>query len=118
MRAQATANSNSRSRRFELPNLGFRDKIGPRTTGGPGTPTQGESPISNQPLSDILADAFGVYWNQISGPDWIATDRYDIAAKVPEGTTKEQARRCFKICWWTGSIWRSICRPKQSRVTR
>lgn len=48
---------------------------------------------SNQPLSNIIADAFGVYWNQISSPDWIATDRYDIVAKVPEGTTKQQARQ-------------------------
>ena len=37
-----------------------------------------------------------MYWNQISGPDWIATDRYDIAAKVPEGTTKEQARQMLQ----------------------
>lgn len=64
--------------------------------GGPGTPDPGRISYSNQPLSDILADAFGVYWNQISGPDWIATDRYDIAAKVPEGTTKEQARQMLQ----------------------
>ena len=30
--------------------------------------------------------------DQISGPDWLATERYDIAAKVPPGTTVEQLR--------------------------
>jgi uncharacterized protein (TIGR03435 family) len=65
-------------------------------TGGPGTADPGRISYSNQPLSDILAAAFGVYWNHISGPDWIATDQYDIIAKVPEGTTKEQARQMLQ----------------------
>lgn len=28
--------------------------------------------------------------NQISGPDWLAIERYDIEAKVPAGTTPDQ----------------------------
>ena len=30
--------------------------------------------------------------DQISGPDWLATERYDSTAKVPPGTTVEQLR--------------------------
>jgi len=29
---------------------------------------------------------------QVSGPDWIDTERYDIAANVAEGATKDQVR--------------------------
>jgi uncharacterized protein (TIGR03435 family) len=65
-------------------------------SGGPGTTDPGRITYSNQPLNLILADAFDVNWDQISGPDRIGVDRYDIVAKVPEGTTKEQARQMLQ----------------------
>jgi len=65
-------------------------------SGGPGTADPGRVSYSNRPLSDILADAFDVYWNQITGPDWVAVDRYEIMANVPAGTTKEQAKRMLQ----------------------
>ncbi len=68
-----------------------------KRSGGPGTNDPGRITYSNQPLNLILAEAFDVYWNRISGPDWIATERYDIVAKVPEGTTtREQARQMLQ----------------------
>jgi uncharacterized protein (TIGR03435 family) len=45
----------------------------------------------------IFKNAFGLDTDQFSGPSWIfeqdplKTERYDIAANVPAGTTKEQA---------------------------
>jgi uncharacterized protein (TIGR03435 family) len=67
-----------------------------RRTGGPGTADPERLTYSNEPLSGILADAFDVYWNQISGPDWIATDKYDMVAKLPPGTTKDQFRHMLQ----------------------
>ena len=36
-------------------------------------------------LKDYIRMAYNVKDHQIVGPDWIASDRFDIAAKVPEG---------------------------------
>jgi uncharacterized protein (TIGR03435 family) len=38
----------------------------------------------------LLTRAYGVKMYQISGPDWIDSERYDIVAKVPPDTTREQ----------------------------
>ncbi len=34
--------------------------------------------------------AYGLQRYQLSAPDWLGDDRFDIVAKVPEGATKEQ----------------------------
>ncbi len=31
-----------------------------------------------------------VNYNQISAPDWMATQNFEITARIPRGTTKEQ----------------------------
>src|SRR5262245_38062278 len=41
-------------------------------------------------LSELLALAFNVKSFQISGPDWMSAQRFDILARMPEGATKEQ----------------------------
>jgi uncharacterized protein (TIGR03435 family) len=41
-------------------------------------------------LKSLLAIAYGVKPYQIWGPGWLDTERYDIVATVPEGTTKKQ----------------------------
>ncbi len=46
--------------------------------------------ISFQSLSDILARAYEVAPFQISGPDFLKTERFDILAKLPTGATEEQ----------------------------
>src|SRR4029453_9547494 len=35
---------------------------------------------------------FDIKYYQLSGPDWLRGARFDILAKVPEGTTREQFR--------------------------
>jgi len=60
--------------------------------GGPGTAEPGRISYSGVPLDNIIADAFDLSWDQISGPDWIVTERYDIVANVPPGSTKDQAK--------------------------
>src|ERR1019366_1137981 len=41
-------------------------------------------------LADLIRTAYDVKPYQISGPDWIKSERFDILAKMPDGATKEQ----------------------------
>jgi uncharacterized protein (TIGR03435 family) len=38
-------------------------------------------------LSSLLSAAYGLREQQIIGPDWLTTERYDILARAPEGAT-------------------------------
>jgi uncharacterized protein (TIGR03435 family) len=58
--------------------------------GGPGTPDPTQITWSYATLRNLLMTAYDVKAYQLSGPEWLATQRYDIIAKVPAGTTKEQ----------------------------
>jgi uncharacterized protein (TIGR03435 family) len=46
--------------------------------------------IGSMSLADLIPIAYKVKPYQISGPDWMGTQRFDILAKLPEGATKEQ----------------------------
>jgi len=46
--------------------------------------------MTNVTLRDYLRAAYGVKDFQISGPDWLNTERFDIMAKMPADTSKEQ----------------------------
>jgi uncharacterized protein (TIGR03435 family) len=63
--------------------MGFR--------GGPGTGDPTRLVIDNHPLHTLIMRAYDLSPFQISGLNYDG-DRYDITAKVPEGTTKEQFR--------------------------
>jgi len=56
------------------------------------TSTSGDRVVySNTTLKNVLVRAFGVkFGNQVTGPPWILTERYDIVAKAPDNTPKEQ----------------------------
>lgn len=41
-------------------------------------------------LADLIRTAYRVKAYQVSGPDWISGQRFDILAKMPEAATKEQ----------------------------
>lgn len=43
-------------------------------------------------LRDYIAMAYDLKNYQISGPEWLASTRFDIAAKVPAGTSRDQVR--------------------------
>jgi len=47
-------------------------------------------------LKTLLTYAYGVKPYQISGPDWMATTRFDIVAKMPEGSTKGDAPKMLQ----------------------
>jgi uncharacterized protein (TIGR03435 family) len=60
--------------------------------GGPGTDDPETITWKRQPLSRLLVVAFDVDFDQISGPEWLGSTFYDVAAKVPRGATKDQVR--------------------------
>ena len=41
-------------------------------------------------LNDLIMLAYKVKGHQLVGPDWMKNQRFDILAKMPEGSTKEQ----------------------------
>jgi uncharacterized protein (TIGR03435 family) len=46
--------------------------------------------ISKLSMLELVALAYQIKGHQISGPDWISTQRYDIQAKLPEGGSRGQ----------------------------
>jgi uncharacterized protein (TIGR03435 family) len=46
--------------------------------------------IAGLTIRDYISMGYAVKLNQISGPDWITTDRFDIAATLPEGRGPDQ----------------------------
>jgi uncharacterized protein (TIGR03435 family) len=47
-------------------------------------------------LKSLMTYAYGVKPYQITGPDWMATTRFDIVAKMPEGSTKDDAPKMLQ----------------------
>ncbi|MGC9997434.1 MAG: TIGR03435 family protein [Terriglobia bacterium] len=47
-------------------------------------------------LKELIATAYTVKQYQISGPAWLATDRFDIVAKLPDGTSKDDAPKMLQ----------------------
>jgi uncharacterized protein (TIGR03435 family) len=58
--------------------------------GGPGTTDPGTLTCNNTPLKSLLVRTYDLKNYQVEGPAWLDTDGFDIVAKVPAGTTKEQ----------------------------
>jgi uncharacterized protein (TIGR03435 family) len=46
--------------------------------------------IRNFTLCDILAEAYNIDNQLISGPSWLSYERYDIVAKIPKGVPESQ----------------------------
>src|ERR1035438_3164016 len=49
----------------------------------------GRLDYNNVSLRDVIRAAFKVRNDQISGPDWMNSDRFIISAKFPAGATKD-----------------------------
>jgi uncharacterized protein (TIGR03435 family) len=52
---------------------------------------QGRLTYSNVSLADMIQSAWRIPHGQISGPDWMDSIRFDIAAKFPEGVDEKKA---------------------------
>ena len=44
----------------------------------------------NVPLKSLITRAFGLKSYQISGPSWLNSEFYDVVAKIPDGSPKDQ----------------------------
>jgi uncharacterized protein (TIGR03435 family) len=64
--------------------------------GGPGTGDPTRIDYQGASLSDLICEAYGVDHYQIVGPDWLQVERYEIAATVAPGSTKEQLHLMFR----------------------
>ena len=61
--------------------------------GGPGSGDPGRVTYSFTTILNLMVDAYSVKRYQVSGgPKWLDSEQFDIAAKVPEGATKEQVK--------------------------
>src|SRR5580658_10982834 len=70
--------------------------IRPSPPNPPGTPNPPISDIDKArvklhlPMQGIICAAYGVRADQVVGPAWLTTTRFDIEAKLPEGATVDQ----------------------------
>ncbi len=60
--------------------------------GGPGTNDPGRIRYLGLSLQTLLARAWNMNPDQISGPPWLGSERYTIEAILPQGTDAEQLR--------------------------
>jgi uncharacterized protein (TIGR03435 family) len=64
--------------------------------GGPGTADPTRIPGINLTLKALLMRAYQVRYEQISGPAWIESARYDLLATIRSGATPEQVNEMLK----------------------
>src|SRR5579872_1851699 len=64
--------------------------------GGPGTPDPSRITWTYATLRNLLMTAYAVETYQITGPDWLSTERYDIAVTLPAGATKDQVNSMWQ----------------------
>ena len=67
------------------------ETLQPQMSGG--TPRDGRFEIRTATMVDLIRTAYGVTAEKVTGgPNWLASDRFDVIAKVAPGVTAEQAR--------------------------
>src|SRR5438270_10611432 len=67
-----------------------------RMRGGPGTDDPGQINFTNVTLFTVILRAYDVKTFQVSAPEWMSSQKYEIVAKVPPGATKEQCNRILQ----------------------
>jgi uncharacterized protein (TIGR03435 family) len=60
--------------------------------GGPGTADPVRITDSRVTLQRLIREAYGLPFDQIQGPAWMAEEKYNIIAKVPPGATKDDLK--------------------------
>ncbi|SPE26965.1 conserved exported hypothetical protein [Candidatus Sulfopaludibacter sp. SbA3] len=60
--------------------------------GGPGSEDPGRLDWTNVSLQNIVTTAFNIKDYQLQGQEWMKSERFDVTAKIPPNTSKEQYR--------------------------
>jgi len=63
---------------------------GPRMNGGPGSGDPTRIDYTNVSMTNLVSVAYGVEYWQVTGPDSMSMNSYDITARVPPATTREE----------------------------
>ena len=64
-------------------------------TGQKSSTDRGTFMATNNSLRRLIVRAYGVKDYQVEGPDWLDSARFDIAAKIPEATSKDKQAEAF-----------------------
>jgi len=54
------------------------------------TADPGRITFGNASLTDLIRTAYGVSAFQVKGPEWMATQKFDVMVKLPDGSSREQ----------------------------
>lgn len=67
-------------------------------TGGPGTPSPTRLTCTDATLAMLIALAYDLQSDQISGPDWIthAADGFDVEATIAPGSSRDEFRQMLR----------------------
>jgi len=80
--------------RFEVASIKSAPPLAPELRRSPGTPPgvrmdKAQASFGGMSLAALISYAYGVKLAQISGPEWLTTQRFDILGKLPEGGSTE-----------------------------
>jgi uncharacterized protein (TIGR03435 family) len=59
-------------------------------SGGPGTKDPAMLSCENMTLTMLVRDAYDIAYDRIVAPDWMSQSKFDVAARIPAGATKDQ----------------------------
>jgi uncharacterized protein (TIGR03435 family) len=81
---------------FEIVSI-KRNLSGPAAGGGGRNLPDGTRVMVNQPIRSIILLASPVQTSEVEGlPDWTLTERYDVTARPPAGSTSEERREMWR----------------------
>src|SRR6185437_7515221 len=67
-------------------------------SGGPGTNDPGKIQWTGATLMNLVVTAYEVKPYQVTGPDWMRAERFNVTVTIPSGATKDQVP----------AMWRSL----------
>jgi hypothetical protein len=67
------------------------------TVGGVGTSSPERITYRATWITRLISEAYGIRSDDITGPAWLSTDRYDIIANIPPGATKIQPVYALRV---------------------
>jgi uncharacterized protein (TIGR03435 family) len=91
----ATISVKSSEPRFEVASIKPAPPISPELRRSAGMPLgvrmdKAQVSFGGMSLSALISYAYRVKLGQISGPEWLATERFDIVSKLPDGGSTER----------------------------